>query len=241
MPSREHSRVPILVYHKIGVPPKGERHPDTYVTVDSFALQMRFLSMLGYQTVLPSQIWNAKRSGGRLPPKPILLTFDDGCTSVLEHALPELERHRFVATVFMVAEGMGRPAFWDGPLTSERRGLTARELRELIDWGWEIGAHTLSHPKLTEIGIEDAQREIVGSKQALEDVLGREVPWFAYPYGNYNDQLKEQVMNADYKLAFGTETGDGSLYAVPRRIISGRAHFLRFFCRLQQARRLSRT
>lgn len=96
--------------------------------------------------------------------------------------------------------------------------MTVSELRELSQ-SHELGAHTLSHPILTEIPLEQAKQEIEGSKKWLEDVLGKEVTAFCYPRGKHNAALQALVKAAGFKMARSVESyhltlGD-NLFAVP--------------------------
>lgn len=234
--------VPILVYHRIGTPPSGHAHPDTYVSASAFDRQIGLLRALGYRSADAADYRRAAR-GLHLEGagKRILITFDDGSATVLSHALPVLERHGFSAALFMVASAFGEPARWDGEDGScGHRQLDAAQLKELARRGWTIGAHTRTHPRLD--GLDDARLddEVAGSKAALETVLGAEVKWFAYPYGAFDARSREAVRRAGYEAGFATEKGDADPLSVPRRVISGRNRIWKFFWRLRQARALSR-
>ncbi len=81
--------------------------------------------------------------------------------------------------------------------------LTSSRLRELADAGFEIGAHTVTHPVLTDITGDSLVREITECKQVLEQMLGREVPSFAYPKGRANSEIATRVKRAGYRSARG--------------------------------------
>jgi peptidoglycan/xylan/chitin deacetylase (PgdA/CDA1 family) len=141
----------------------------------------------------------------------------------------------------MVASRMGQPAVWDGEAEdSSHRQLTARELKALSDEGWDIGSHTLTHARMTDLSAERTSVELLESKKAIADAIGREPDWFAYPYGAFDSGLREAVSRAGYRMAFATEGGDGDPFSIPRRIISGRNGLLKFAWRLFQAGRLAR-
>lgn len=175
------------------------------------------------------------------PPKPILITFDDGSSTVYSEAFPQLSRQGFSAIVFMVTSHMGKPAVWDGETEgSVHRQMTPNELQALSRAGWGVGSHTASHVRLTELEPDVAARQLADSKNELEAVLGQSAGWFAYPYGDFSPALRDAVGKAGYEIAFATERGDGHPLSLARRIISGRDGTLKFFKRLYQARRLSR-
>lgn len=232
--------VPVLVYHKIGAPPPGERHPDTYVSPARFAAQMRLIAALGYGAFSIEELRcdpGAPSRPGRS--RPLLITFDDASCTVLTHAFPILRAHGFRAAVFMVSSGIGGPAVWDGEgESSPHRLLSVPELALLRRHGWSMGSHSHTHARLK--GAADAAVQFGHSKRVLEAALGAEVPWFAYPYGDFDDAAKVAAARSGYRLAFATERGDGSAMALRRRVVSGRSGLLGFLRRFLQARRLGR-
>ncbi len=234
--------IPVLAYHRIGTPPPGARHPDTYVRPRDFARQLALLKALGYRTIGAAEYDEARREGGRAPAgKPLLLTFDDGSATLVSDALPLLKAHGFRAVVFMVTSEMGRPAAWDGEGPgSGHRQLTPEELRTLRAEGWDAGSHTVTHARLTALDDAALRREVEASKAALESAWGAAISWFAYPYGDYDDAARAAVSRAGYRAAFATERGDGRALSIPRRIISGRAGLLRFARHLYQAGRMAK-
>lgn len=232
----------MLVYHRIGKPPAGARHPDTYVDSRAFTHQLAILKALGYRTVSAEEYEKSKLGiPCRLPSKPVLLTFDDGSSTVHSEALPILKSYGFSAVVFMVSSLMGQPAGWDSETAeSGHRQLTAEELRALSREGWSVGSHTATHARLLDLDFQALQEELLESRRALESTVGQEVDWFAYPYGSFDKRAAEAVSRAGYRIAFATEEGDGFPFSIPRRVISGRTGIFRFLRRLLQARRLSR-
>lgn len=235
-------KIPILVYHKVGVPPGNDPAPDTYAAPASFARQMWLLSFLGYKTITLRRYSDLLKGGlAAGVKKPLVIAFDDASVSVVENALPVMEKYGFTGCLFAVPSLLGGKCAWDGEgPDSPHRLMTARELSEIRTRGWEICSHSLTHPDLTAIAPEAAALELKSSKAELERLLGGSVPFFAYPYGKFNSFLKESAAQAGYELAFATEQGDGSRMAVPRRIINGRRGLINFFLRLLQAEKLSR-
>jgi peptidoglycan/xylan/chitin deacetylase (PgdA/CDA1 family) len=132
------------------------------------------------------------------------VTFDDGYLDNYESALPVLERLRIKATFFIASGFLGKalPTF-----AGERAMMTAEHVRELAMLGHEVGAHTVSHPKLAKVPLTTASVEIGGSKRALEDLISWEVNSFAYPNGNYNDDVKALVGSLGFTSAVTTREG----------------------------------
>lgn len=234
--------IPVLVYHKLAVPSCHDANPNTCVTPSAFAAQMRLLYLLGYRTPAPAEYLKHRLGlSAALPPKSVLITFDDAFSSVLETGLPVMKAYGFTAAVFMIASAFGGSAFWDGETrTSPNRLFKADELKRLLDEGWAIGSHGLTHRDFRRLAKPDLEEEAAVSKAALESALGAEVSWFAYPYGAYTPEAGKALGAAGYKLAFATEEGDGGNLSLPRRIISGRNGLVRFFLRLRQAAGLPR-
>ncbi|MCK4546282.1 MAG: polysaccharide deacetylase family protein [Candidatus Eisenbacteria sp.] len=186
--------IPILVYHDID---PGFRLGSLNPTLRQFEAQMRYLKEEGFQTVdLDSVVQN--NCGKRC----VCVTFDDAYEGVVRYALPVLTRYGFRATVFVVTGYVGVKCEWDlnlrwlGAIHMDWEGV-----RELDGAGMTIGSHTVRHPNLTTVGRARADRELRESKQDLEDALGRSVDRLSYPFGQYNDEVKQAADVAGYRLA----------------------------------------
>jgi peptidoglycan/xylan/chitin deacetylase (PgdA/CDA1 family) len=132
------------------------------------------------------------------------LTFDDGLADNYEVSLAVLERLGLKGTFFLIPGLIGRALptrFGSQPL------LNSAQIKEIAALGHEIGAHTMTHPNLSACSLDDAEREIVSSKQTLEDLVGREITSFAYPYGSCTPKVKDLVRDAGFQLAVGTSEG----------------------------------
>jgi peptidoglycan/xylan/chitin deacetylase (PgdA/CDA1 family) len=141
----------------------------------------------------------------------VAVTFDDGFADIRRHALPILEQEAIPATLFAVTGVLGGLNEWmDRSVFPPRRIMSASELRDLQAAGVEVGSHTVSHPSMVDLSLEEAAREARESKDALEQILGREVRYFAYPYGRYNLAVKDAVRAAGYRAACSTRSGFNS-------------------------------
>jgi peptidoglycan/xylan/chitin deacetylase (PgdA/CDA1 family) len=130
------------------------------------------------------------------------LTFDDGYVESHLSALPALEEAGTNATFFLC------PSFLGGRIPTrhgEMAVITAEQARELAVKGHEVGAHTVTHAALDEVVPSDAWREVVDSKNSMEDILGAPVTSFAYPKGQYNQQIKRMVSDAGFRRAVTVE------------------------------------
>ncbi|MAG62622.1 polysaccharide deacetylase [Candidatus Woesearchaeota archaeon] len=132
-----------------------------------------------------------------------LLTFDDGFSSVHEHALPLLAELGVPALLYVVTGWVGRTNRWptQGAEAPELDLMDWSQLRELQAAGFELGSHTVEHPHLADLTEEELERELTNSKGQLEDELQQAVRHFSYPYGTYKSSTTEAV-----RKHYGTAT-----------------------------------
>ena len=195
------TRLPVLLYHHVG-PPRPGTMPGITTSPARFERQMRWLARRGYTGICPADWVRWLREGKGLPRKPVLLTFDDGYADLAEHALPILRRHGFGAVVFIVTGQVGGTNAWDEARGSATlRLMTAEQIRDWADQGIEFGAHGRKHADLTTLSARDLAEEVTGSVSDLAAILGSRVVSFAYPYGFYNQAVRDCVRQA-VDLAF---------------------------------------
>lgn len=207
---------------------------------DRFAAQLDYLHHHNYAVIPLRQLVRSLREGTVLPRKAVVITLDDGSSCTFERAMPILGKHQFPATVFMISGLVNRSNDWlRGAGFPQRRMLSSAELRTLEAEGFDVGGHTVTHPWLTRIRLDEARAEIRDSKAKLEDVLGRQVDHFAYPYGDYTDAVKEAVVEAGYSAACSTRWGKrhaaADLFALRRVEITGKDSLLQFALKLHVA------
>ncbi len=213
--------VPVLMYHKLGQPPAGARIRGLYVRPERFAMQLAEMREAGFVSCHPGA---AHEGNGHVGARRVSLTFDDGFRNVLEHALEPLAACKFAATQFLVANFIGRLNQWEIREGEVRESLMDEaQVREWIGAGHRIGSHSLSHPYLTRLSRRDSREEIVASKKKLEDTFGAPVEDFCYPYGNWNETVRDQVIEAGYRTAcaveFGVNTPEVSPFTLRRIIV----------------------
>lgn len=204
-PSRANAKaktveLPALMYHYIRTVPDKQQDPlgfNLSVTPEHFKQQMSYLISQGYTTVSPADLVDAMNGKSNLPPKAVLLTFDDGYEDFYQNVFPVLEEHHLEATLFVitgfVGEADGRYVSWSQIEQMDASGLVT------------IGAHTETHVDLTHAA--DAYQQIVGSKEALESHLHHPVVFFAYPSGRYNSSVEKILQDAGFAMAFTTHPG----------------------------------
>ena len=197
LPSNPDRRQCALMLHSIADPCSREE-ASYYISPQRFHRFMSRFRSSGYRTATIER-WLLRD----LPPKHVLITFDDAYDDLYEHLLPLVIQHRYTPVIFLVADRIGATNLWD-----QARGLRARNLltldqiREMQKNGVEFGSHTLTHPWLPDLTDRDLQWELRDSKTKLEDLLGVEISSFAYPYGAVDRRVRSAVAGAGYKLAF---------------------------------------
>jgi peptidoglycan/xylan/chitin deacetylase (PgdA/CDA1 family) len=175
--------VPILEYHVLGSPPAGAPYPELYVSRPDFHRQMDWLERNGYEAVTLEQVEAAWFEGATLPPKPVVLSFDDGYRPQFTYALPELRRHGWAGVLNLKAEGSD---------------LYPSNVEAMIAAGWELAAHTIHHLDLTELDAAQLREEVAGSRAILRREYGVPVKDFCYPAGRFDTTVVAAVKAAGY-------------------------------------------
>jgi peptidoglycan/xylan/chitin deacetylase (PgdA/CDA1 family) len=180
------SPVPVLMYHVIASPPVGAVYPELWVSPADFAAQMDWLASHGYHAVTLARLFGYWRQGVALPPKPFVATFDDGYLSDFTVALPTLRKHGWVGVLNLVLKNL-------------RTGdITPQQVRRLIEAGWELDAHTISHDDLTALDPSRLRYEVSGSRAELRHRFGQPVRFFCYPAGKYDATVIAAVRAAGF-------------------------------------------
>jgi peptidoglycan/xylan/chitin deacetylase (PgdA/CDA1 family) len=193
---------PILTYHKLGPRPDRVRLKGLYVNQPLFQRQLKELRETGYTN------GSLEEAPGPVARDRIVITFDDGYVNVLRHGLAPLAENGFRAVQFIVANLLGKTNEWDIALGEVPEPMMdASQVREWLAAGHDIGSHTLNHPHLTRISRSEAAEEITSSRKKLEDLFGRPVLHFCYPYGDWNETIHDFVREAGYRTACTTDPG----------------------------------
>jgi len=202
----------ILMYHAIA--DAAEDPNQLCVPPELFAEQLAWMKHHGLRGVGITTLLEAMRVGRHRGL--VGITFDDGYASVLEAALPELKRHGFGATVFIISERIGGTNEWDeGP---QWPLLGAAGIRELAAAGIEVGSHSASHVRLAGLAPGQLAAQVTESRASLAALLGSDVAGFAYPYGSMDAAARQAVRDAGYSYACAVETPRDALglMALPR-------------------------
>lgn len=196
-------RLPILLYHYVEVVKdlKDTTRQKLDIAPNVFDSQLSTLSENGYETVFVSDIGNYFDGKKNLPSKPIALTFDDGYKDFYTDVFPILKKHNAKATAYIIYNFLDKANY-----------MTKGEVKEIAFSGLvEIASHTLSHTSLTGAKTEIIQKELVDSKNFLEELSGHKVFSFAYPYGHFNSQVETLVKDIGYLEAVTVVSGVNQL------------------------------
>ena len=214
-------RLRILAYHAVA-DLRGDPVLAEYgVAPDLFAAQLDDLAAAGWSFVDLDRVLSWLAGAGELPPRALLLSFDDAYTDLLEVAAPLLGERGVPAIVFAVAGHLGGANDWDHHKgAANLRLLDAAQLQGLPEVGIEVGAHTVNHRPLPEVPAAELEEELGGSA-ALIEAAGLPRPRaFSYPYGRFSPEIAAAVAAAGFEVAFTTAWGDprpgADLYALPR-------------------------
>jgi peptidoglycan/xylan/chitin deacetylase (PgdA/CDA1 family) len=230
--------IPILMYHQIDAPPpRGTSLRGLIVAPSSFAWQMRMLRLMGYKGLSMTELEPYLK--GEKQGKVVGITFDDGYQNNLHHALPLLRKHGFTATCYGVSSMIGGTNSWDHGKVAEKTLMTLDDWHAWRNGGMDIGSHTRTHAKLTELPAQEALAQIIGSKHELEQALGCAVRHFCYPYGWYNPEHQQMAREAGYITASTTHRGrvhaGDDPYALRRIMVARATNPLQFFMKIATA------
>lgn len=211
----ERKQIPILCYHQI----RNWKETDSktakpyIVPVDAFKAQMKALADSGYTAILPDQLFAYLATGAAIPEKSVMLTFDDGDADQVTAGLPELNKYGFKGVFFIMTVSMGRSIY-----------MTKEQIRSLSDAGHVIGSHTWDHKNVKKFEDADWVTQIEKPSKQLEEITGKPVKYFAYPFGLWKPEviapLKERGMVAAFQLSTARDEND-PLHTIRRIIVPG--------------------
>jgi peptidoglycan/xylan/chitin deacetylase (PgdA/CDA1 family) len=213
----------ILTYHSIEA-----GRPPLCVDPDLFERHLEILEESGAEAVTIATLADRLRAGEPLD-RTVAITFDDGFASVLREAVPRLAKRGIPATIFCVAGHLGGSNDWPSqPASAPNRELAgAEELAALHAETFEIGSHGVEHVPLDHASREVVRRELLASKEAIEEAVGRPVHSIAYPYGVEPQIAERELVEGSYRAACTTRITSVAAVADPLALPRVDAHYLR--------------
>lgn len=199
--------VPILMYHHVEEDPIVSNYR---VSAARFEEQMKLLHDWEYTTITTQMLVEAITHGYPLPPRPVIITFDDGNLDNYTTAFPIMQKYGFTGVLYVVVNYVGAQNF-----------MKESQIVEMYNAGWEIGSHSVSHLDLVGLDPQRQRYEIVESRQILQDRLGVPVMTFAYPFGSNSGGVVDYVQFAGYIAGMGAtgfrwEQGTSNLFVLQR-------------------------
>lgn len=220
--------ITILSYHRVDA-------ADNPMTVPpaEFEKQLQYLQTQGYTSVTLDEVARFQEGAGELPPKPLVITFDDGYEDNQRVAVPLLRKYGFHAIIFVITDNIGKRGY-----------MTWEQMKAVQERAINIGSHTMTHADLTRLDAGELAAELQNSKESLEKGLGTSADYLAYPYGRTNGQVIAAAKAAGYKGSAGVSVGvvrpGNGMHNLRRIYISPSIFGLwDFKMRLQRARVLS--
>ena len=207
--------VPVLCYHHIrDAKPRDSENMKSYsVSPSAFASQMKALSDSGFTSILPDQLYDYLLYNGVLPPKPVMITFDDTDGEQYSIGAAEMQKFGFRGVFFIMTVAINRPNY-----------MTKEQIRNLSDSGHVIAAHTWDHHMVTKYAETDWDIQLSKPTKQLEAITGKPVKYFAYPFGLWNKAAIPELKSRGYQLAFILSTKRDStepLHTIRRMIVPG--------------------
>lgn len=208
-------QVPILCYHQIRAfrASDSRKSRDYIVPPQHFQEQMKMLKDSGYEAILPDQLMDYLQTGKGLPARPVVLSFDDADISQFEVAKPVLDQYGFKGVFFIMTVVLNKPGY-----------MSREQVRQLSDEGHVIGSHTWDHMNVKKMGPEDWVRQIDKPSRQLNEITGKPVGYFAYPFGLWDRQAAAGIRDRGFSAAFQLSARCDStlpLYTIRRIIVPG--------------------
>ena len=204
--------MPVLMYHKIPDAPIATKH-QIFVTKENFAKHLAYFKSHSI-TPITFQDYQDFASGRRplaeFPRRPIVLTFDDGYTDNYTNLLPLMQQYGYRGVLYLLGDFAVRHNQWDlamDPTEPRADIMSEAQKQAFVAAGWEIGAHTLTHPHLASLPAAAVAHELAASKAELERRLGINILSFAYPYGDLSPETKRLAAEAGFTYAVATDSG----------------------------------
>ncbi len=204
-------KIPVLLYHYVEIASPQDPGRVTLSTPPPILdAQLAALSANGYTTITFDELAAAMSGKIALPPKPVIITFDDGYADFYENAYPLIKKYRMKAVSFIPTGLIGGGNY-----------MTWSQIEEMARSPYVVfGAHSVRHPALTKLSRSALVDEIVESKRVLESHVGYVVNWFAYPYGFFDTTVVAAVKAAGFIGAVTTLPGSfqyqSRLFYIPR-------------------------
>jgi len=211
--------VPVLCYHQIrnNIASDSKRAHDDIIAPDKFKQHMKMLADSGYHSILPDQLYNYLVYGAKLPEKPIMITFDDTDEDQFTIGNTTLKKYGFKGVYFIMTVSIGKK----GRISY----MTKEQIKQLADEGNTIASHTYDHKNFAQFTDADWTTQIDEPTKKLEQITGKKIEYFAFPYGVFKSSTLHKLKEHGFKASFILSTSRDEnfpLYTIRRIIDPGR-------------------
>jgi peptidoglycan/xylan/chitin deacetylase (PgdA/CDA1 family) len=186
--------VPVLCYHQLRNWTSSDSQYNRVNLIcppKNFHAHLDALAENGWTTISPGHYLRHLTTGAALPPKPVMLSFDDGTAGQAHEGLAQLTRRGMTGTFFVMTVVLGKP-----------RWMSPRDIHRLADAGMTIGSHTWDHHAVSDLSGSAWKVQLEQSRETLRKASGQSVQHFAYPYGAISTKAFPHLSKAGYKTAF---------------------------------------
>lgn len=218
-----------LMYHYVGaLPEDADRfRVDLTVSVADFEDHLRYLEENGYNAITTTDLWWSLDTGKPLPPRPVLLTFDDGYVDHYDNVLPLLRKYGMTGTFAVTANLVGRPGYMTGAM-----------VRALADAGMDVQSHAVDHVSINRLQYASQVYQLCTSRQILQGWTGREVRHFIYPSGDRLPIPSAALAGCGYLSAYrkdgGSVQSSNEMFGLRRYRVRGQQGLSALLLALQQ-------
>lgn len=222
-------RVNALMYHYVSwLPPGADAvRKDLTVSPKDFEDHLRYLRDNGYNTVTAVDLWWSLDTGKPLPPKPVLLTFDDGYADHHDVVLPLLRAYGMVGTFAVTANLIEKPGY-----------MTKTMVRTLADSGMDVESHAVDHVSINRLGYAQQVYQLCTSRRILSTWTGKDVRHFIFPSGDYFPVPADALVSCGYLTAYrkdgGSVESSNEILALRRARVRGQQGLGALLLALQQ-------
>ena len=238
-PRKDMKKTRIMMYHMISDQLESTKKSGLRVSPDMFERHLKYFKDNGWKFIKMSELQLYENDN-----KVVAITFDDGYLDNYTNALPLLKKYNACATLYLVIDRhkndwsvKKNPKHNTGVLANEEK-LSDDHIKEMLDSGvFELGGHTITHPYLPNISIEDKKYEMTECKNILETTFNTKVSSFAYPFGIYNAEDVKIIETSNFESAVTTDEGVANTntpYELKRIKASGKDIFFAFKLRVQK-------
>ncbi|MBA2744912.1 MAG: polysaccharide deacetylase family protein [Flavisolibacter sp.] len=206
-------QVPILCYHRIReiqMPSKSSMGYE--VTLAQFKAQMKVLADSGYHSITPNQYYDYLVYGSALPEKPVMITYDDTREEHYTIAKPEMEKYGFKGVFYIMTISINRPNY-----------MSKEQIKQLSDDGHIVASHSWDHKRVDRLQGNDWMEQFDKPKKQLEEITGKPIEYFAYPFGIWSQDAIPEIKKRGYKMSYILSTKRDSLeplHTARRMIVS---------------------